>query len=55
MYKVTLQIKIEGNSNQAGWAQQNGFGLAFLYSLLRLITGTSKPNTCQNRVFLKTT
>jgi hypothetical protein len=32
MYNVTLQIKFEGNSNHAGWAQQNGFGLAFLHS-----------------------
>jgi len=44
----TLQIKIEGKSNHAGWAQQNDFGLAFLHSLLRLITGTAKPNTFQS-------
>jgi hypothetical protein len=31
-------------------ALQNGFGPAFLHSLLRLVKGTAKPNTCQRRV-----
>jgi hypothetical protein len=30
----------------AGLAQQNGFGPAYLYSLLRPVRGTAKPNTC---------
>jgi hypothetical protein len=28
-------------------AQQNGFGPAFLHSMLRLVIGTAKPNTCR--------
>jgi hypothetical protein len=36
----------EGNlSKHAGLAQQNGFGPAFLHSLLKLVKGTAKPNT----------
>jgi hypothetical protein len=40
----------EEKSKHAGLAQQNGFGPAFLHSLLRLVKGTTKPNTCQRRV-----
>jgi hypothetical protein len=37
-------------SKHGGLAEQNGFGQAFLHSLLRLVKGTSKPNTCQRKV-----
>jgi hypothetical protein len=40
----------EEMSKYAGLAQQNGFGPAFLHSLLKLVKGTAKPNTCQTRV-----
>jgi len=40
----------EEKSKHAGLAQQNGFGPAFLDSLLRLVKVTAKPNTCQRRV-----
>jgi hypothetical protein len=44
---MTLQIKIGGKkSKDAGLAQQNGLGLAFLHSLLKLVRCTSRPNTC---------
>jgi hypothetical protein len=44
---VTLQIKLyEEKPKHASLAQQNGFGPAFLHSLLRLVKGTAKPNTC---------
>jgi hypothetical protein len=33
-------------SKDAGLGQQNGFGGSFLHSLLRLLKGTAKPNTC---------
>jgi hypothetical protein len=39
---VTLKIKLkldEEKSKHAGLAQQNGFGSAFLHSLLKLIKG----------------
>jgi hypothetical protein len=37
----------EEKSKHAGLlAQQNGFGPAFLPSLLMLIKGQAKPNTC---------
>jgi hypothetical protein len=43
---VTLQIKFFFNekSKHAGLGKQNGFGAAFLHSLLRLVKGTAKPN-----------
>jgi hypothetical protein len=48
---VTLQIKLyEEKPKHASLAQQNGFGPAFLHSLLRLVKGTAKPNTCQRKV-----
>jgi hypothetical protein len=37
-------------SKHASLAQQNDFGPQFLHSLLRLVKGTAKPNTCQRRV-----
>ncbi len=30
-------------------AHQNGFGTTFLHNLLRLVKGTTKPNTCQKK------
>ncbi len=36
----------EEKSKHAGLGQQDGFGPAFLHSLLRLAKGTAKPNTC---------
>jgi hypothetical protein len=36
----------EEKSKHASLAQQNGFGPAFLYSLLRLVKGIAKPHTC---------
>jgi hypothetical protein len=49
---ATLQLKLEEEkSKHASLAQQNGFGPAFLYNLLRLVKGTAKPNTCQRRVY----
>jgi len=36
----------EENTKHASLAQQNGFGLEILHSLLRLVKGTAKPNTC---------
>jgi hypothetical protein len=36
----------EEKSKRAGLAQKNGFGPAFLHSLLRLVKGTEKPNKC---------
>jgi hypothetical protein len=44
----SLKIKKlnEEKSKHAGLAAQNGFGPAFLHSLLRLVTGTVEPNTC---------
>jgi hypothetical protein len=35
----------EEKSKHAGLAQQNGFGPAFLHSLLSLVKGTTNPNT----------
>jgi hypothetical protein len=40
----------EEKLKHVGLALQNGFGPAFLHSLLRLVKGTAKPNTCQRRV-----
>jgi hypothetical protein len=40
----------EEKSKHAGLAQQNGFGTAFFHSLLRLVKGKEKLNTCQRRV-----
>ncbi len=40
----------EEKSKHAGLAQQNGFGWAFLHSLLRLVKGTAKLNTWQRRL-----
>jgi len=34
----------EKKSKHAGLAQQNGFGPAFLHTLLRLVKGTANPN-----------
>jgi hypothetical protein len=39
----------EENSKHAGSNQQNGFGPAFLHSLLRLGKGIAKLNTYQRR------
>jgi hypothetical protein len=39
----------EEKSKDAGLTQQNGFGPEFLHSLLRLVEGTAKPNTCLRR------
>jgi hypothetical protein len=36
----------EEKSKYAGLDQQNGFGTAFLHSLLLLLQGIGKPNTC---------
>jgi hypothetical protein len=36
----------EEKSKHAGLAQHNGFGPAFLHRMLRLVKGTTKPNTC---------
>jgi hypothetical protein len=48
---VTLQIKIgEEKSKHSSLAQHNGFGPIFLQSLLRLVKGAAKPNTCQRRM-----
>jgi hypothetical protein len=48
---VILQIELEEEkSNPAGLAQQNGFWPSILHSLLRLVKGIAKPNTCQRRV-----
>jgi hypothetical protein len=33
-------------SKDDGLGQQNGFGGSFLHSLLRLLKGTAKRNTC---------
>jgi hypothetical protein len=45
---VTLQIKMDDelSKKNAGLAQQNDFGPAFLLSLLKLAKDTTKPNTC---------
>jgi hypothetical protein len=34
------------SQKHTGLAQQDGFGPAFLHSLLMLIKGQAKPNTC---------
>jgi hypothetical protein len=49
MWPCKLELD-EEKSKHAGLAQQYGFGPAFLHSLLRLVKGTTKPNTCQRRV-----
>jgi hypothetical protein len=36
----------EEKSKHVSLAQQNGFGPAFLQSLLTLVKGTAKPNIC---------
>jgi hypothetical protein len=36
----------EEKSKHASLAQQNGFSPAFLHTMLRLVKGTAKPNTC---------
>jgi len=41
--KTTLD---EAKSKYVGSAEQNGFGRAFLHRMLRLVKGTTKPNTC---------
>jgi hypothetical protein len=38
---VTAQIKLDEEKSKHA-----GFGLAFWHSLLRLVKGTMKPNTC---------
>ncbi len=40
----------EEKSKHVDLAQQNGFGPAFLYSLLRLVKGIAKLNTWKRRV-----
>ncbi len=40
-YKLKLD---DEKSKHAGLAQQNGFGPAFLHSLLGLVKGIAKPN-----------
>jgi hypothetical protein len=40
----------EEKSKHVGLAQHNGFGPAILPSLLLLVKGTAKPNTCHRRV-----
>jgi hypothetical protein len=40
----------EEESKHASLAQQNTFGPTFFHSLLRLVKGTTKPNTYQRRV-----
>jgi hypothetical protein len=44
----------EEKSNHAGLALQNGFGLAFLHSLLRVVEGTAKQDReeCNNMIHL---
>jgi len=37
-------------SQNTGLGQKKWFGPTFLYSLLRLVKGTAKPNTCQRTV-----
>ncbi len=37
---------VEEKSKHASLAQQNGFGPAFFHRMLRLVKGTSEPNTC---------
>jgi hypothetical protein len=42
---------LDGEKSKHGsLAQQNGFGLTFLQSLLSLVKGITKPNTCQQKV-----
>jgi hypothetical protein len=41
---------LDEEKSQVGLAQNNGFDLAFLHSLLRLVKGMAKPNTRQIRV-----
>jgi hypothetical protein len=46
---VTLQTKLDAEkSKHASLAQQNGFGPAFLHSLLRFVKGTAKPKSMPN-------
>jgi hypothetical protein len=40
----------EEKPRHASLAQQNGFGPAFLHSLLKLVEGTAKLHTSQRRV-----
>jgi hypothetical protein len=49
---VSLQLKLdyENLSKHVGLALQNGFDLALLHSLLKLLKGTSMRNYCQKRV-----
>jgi hypothetical protein len=49
MWPCKLKLDKE-KSKHADLTQQNDFGPAFLHSLLRLVTGTAKPDTCQRRV-----
>ncbi len=44
MWPCTMNLD-EEKSKHARLAQQNGSGPASLYSLLRLVKGTTKPNT----------
>jgi hypothetical protein len=46
-YVTPCKLKLdEGNlSKHASLGEQNGFGPAFLHSLLKLVKGTAKPNT----------
>jgi hypothetical protein len=46
MWPCKLHLDKE-KSKHASLARQNGFGPVFLHSLLRLVKGTAKPNTCQ--------
>jgi hypothetical protein len=44
---MTCTVKFnEEMSKHAGLAQQNGFGLSFQHSLLRLVKGTTQGNIC---------
>jgi hypothetical protein len=49
MWPCKLKLD-EDMSKHASLAQWIGFGPAFLHSLLRLVKGTAKPNTCQRKV-----
>jgi hypothetical protein len=50
MWPCKLKFYYE-KSKHAGLGKQNGFGAAFLHSLLRLVKGTAKlNNTCQRSV-----
>jgi hypothetical protein len=46
LYKLKLD---ESKSKHVNLAHQNGFGLAFLHNLLRLMKSTTKPHICWRR------